>query len=96
MPSSVHADFVGAAPIWHDVMNAALGIYHLPPKDFPQPDGVYFGSACRIVNSYGEIPSSFGPSYWEGAIDVNGKRGASPVHGVGYLEMTGYAQPMRY
>jgi len=43
-----------------------------------------------------EIPSSFGPTYWEGAIDVTGKRGAASVHGVGYLEMTGYAAPMRY
>ena len=37
-----------------------------------------------------EIPSRFGPSYWEGAIDVNGTRAGSTVHGVGYLEMTGY------
>jgi predicted secreted hydrolase len=42
-----------------------------------------------------EIPSSFGPSYWEGAIDVNGTRGVGRVHGVGYLEMTGYAEAMR-
>lgn len=41
-----------------------------------------------------EIPSSFGPSYWEGAIDVNGTRAGTPMHGVGYLEMTGYAAPM--
>lgn len=41
-----------------------------------------------------ELPSSFGPSYWEGAIDVNGTRGGSRLHGVGYLEMTGYAAPM--
>jgi len=42
-----------------------------------------------------EIPSRFGPSYWEGAIDVNGKRGSAPVHGAGYLEMTGYAEALR-
>ena len=28
------------------------------------------------------------------AVDVNGKRGAAGVHGVGYLEMTGYAAAM--
>jgi predicted secreted hydrolase len=39
-----------------------------------------------------EIPSRFGPSYWEGAIDVNGTRGGGAVHGVGYLEMTGYGR----
>ncbi|HEY3624905.1 MAG TPA: lipocalin-like domain-containing protein [Terracidiphilus sp.] len=41
-----------------------------------------------------EIPSRFGPSYWEGAIDVNGKRAGGEVRGVGYLEMTGYAEAM--
>jgi predicted secreted hydrolase len=38
-----------------------------------------------------ELTGGFGPSYWEGAIDVQGTRGAAPVKGVGYLEMTGYA-----
>lgn len=41
-----------------------------------------------------EIPSSFGPSYWEGAIDAKGTRGGTRLQGVGYLEMTGYAAPM--
>ncbi len=36
-----------------------------------------------------ELTSTIGPSYWEGAVDVAGNAG-SP-HGVGYLEMTGYA-----
>jgi predicted secreted hydrolase len=40
-----------------------------------------------------ELPSDFGPSYWEGAIDVNGTRAGGPLHGVGYLEMTGYSAP---
>jgi predicted secreted hydrolase len=30
------------------------------------------------------------PSYWEGAIEIAGKRGGNPISGVGYLEMTGY------
>lgn len=38
-----------------------------------------------------ELTGSFGPSYWEGAIDVSGTRGGAPAKGVGYLEMTGYA-----
>jgi predicted secreted hydrolase len=29
-------------------------------------------------------------TYWEGAIRVNGTRAGRPVHGVGYLELTGY------
>ncbi|HEX5789471.1 MAG TPA: lipocalin-like domain-containing protein [Woeseiaceae bacterium] len=31
--------------------------------------------------------------YWEGAVDVSGTRGGSPVAGRGYVELTGYAKP---
>ncbi len=30
--------------------------------------------------------------YWEGAMDVSGTRDGKPVQGVGYLELTGYAE----
>jgi predicted secreted hydrolase len=40
-----------------------------------------------------ELVGRFGTSYWEGAIDVAGARDQSPLRGVGYLEMTGYAEP---
>jgi predicted secreted hydrolase len=33
------------------------------------------------------------PSYWEGAIHLEGRRGKMPLGGVGYLEMTGYDRP---
>ena len=39
-----------------------------------------------------EMTGKFGPSYWEGAVDVEGARAKSTVRGVGYLEMTGYAE----
>ena len=29
--------------------------------------------------------------YWEGAFDLEGMRGGKPIHGRGYLELTGYA-----
>jgi predicted secreted hydrolase len=35
------------------------------------------------------------PTYWEGAVTYEGAQRGSAVHGVGYLEMTGYAGPMR-
>ena len=38
-----------------------------------------------------EFVSRFGPSYWEGAIDVSGSSAGNPVNGSGYLEMTGYS-----
>ena len=34
------------------------------------------------------------PSYWEGAIQLSGHRGKSPLGGVGFLEMTGYDRPV--
>jgi predicted secreted hydrolase len=34
------------------------------------------------------------PSYWEGAITMEGRREKSPFSGVGYLEMTGYDRPV--
>jgi predicted secreted hydrolase len=38
-----------------------------------------------------ELVGRIGPSYWEGAIDISGQQSGNPLHGVGYLEMTGYA-----
>ncbi len=34
--------------------------------------------------------ASTGVTYWEGAIDLSGTRDGRPLHGRGYLEMTGY------
>jgi predicted secreted hydrolase len=38
-----------------------------------------------------ELAGKFGTTYWEGAIDIDGSHDQSPLRGVGYLEMTGYA-----
>jgi predicted secreted hydrolase len=35
------------------------------------------------------------PNYWEGAIVLTGHRNANPLNGAGYLEMTGYDQPVQ-
>jgi predicted secreted hydrolase len=34
------------------------------------------------------------PNYWEGAIQLSGNRNGAVLHGVGYLEMTGYDRPI--
>src|SRR5262245_40715376 len=34
-------------------------------------------------------------TYWEGAVEISGTRGRIPVHGRGYVEMTGYAGKVR-
>jgi predicted secreted hydrolase len=38
---------------------------------------------------------SVSPGYWEGAVEYNGTEQGSAVKGVGYLEMTGYLEPLR-
>jgi predicted secreted hydrolase len=50
-----------------------------------------FKAETRTPLPQQEIAGSFGPVYWEGAIDVGGTRLGRPLRGVGYLEMTGYA-----
>jgi predicted secreted hydrolase len=40
--------------------------------------------------------ANFAPTYWEGAIALNGTRGGKPLTGVGYLEMTGYDRPVQF
>jgi predicted secreted hydrolase len=44
-----------------------------------------------------ELTSDSGPSpsYWEGAVTYSGTIHSQPTRGLGYLEMTGYAQPIR-
>lgn len=34
-------------------------------------------------------------TYWEGSVAISGTAGDRPISGVGYLEMTGYAEPFR-
>jgi predicted secreted hydrolase len=52
-----------------------------------------FGLVCTVTTplSDQELTSKFGPSYWEGAVDIAGRQSGALLHGVGYLEMTGYA-----
>jgi predicted secreted hydrolase len=41
------------------------------------------------------VPQQELSKYWEGAIEVTGTKQGRPVKGAGYLEMTGYAGPVR-
>jgi predicted secreted hydrolase len=38
--------------------------------------------------------SNVAPSYWEGAVLLQGKKNSAEIAGVGYLEMTGYDRPV--
>ncbi len=39
-------------------------------------------------------PNNTAPSYWEGAVTYTGRLHNAPIHGIGYLEMTGYDRPI--
>lgn len=40
-------------------------------------------------------PDGVSPPYWEGAVTYTGTMRSEPVKGVGYLEMTGYKEPVQ-
>jgi membrane peptidoglycan carboxypeptidase len=41
----------GAGPVWHDFMEGAFGILHLPVLGFQQPPGVISTDRCQIAGS---------------------------------------------
>lgn len=45
-----------------------------------------------VVNQELDTRRSTGKVYWEGGVEVSGKKGQQEIHGVGYLEMTGYVK----
>lgn len=56
--------------------------------------GIDLETRTRLKSQEISGRSKLAPSYWEGAIELNGHRGASKLEGVGYLEMTGYDHPI--
>ncbi len=68
------------------------------------PNGGQYPIAWRITVPQHELNLQLDPildaqelittvRYWEGAVDVTGTRGESPITGRGYVELTGYADP---
>ncbi len=73
--------------------------WHSPHSDADYP----MGWTIRIPGANLEISLSpyledqelnLSTIYWEGAVSVAGQHNGSQVSGVGYVEMTGYAQPL--
>jgi len=56
--------------------------------------GLKLAATTRLKSQELAGGSKLAPSYWEGAIAIEGTRGGASVWGVGYLEMTGYARPL--
>jgi predicted secreted hydrolase len=55
--------------------------------------GLKLAATTRLKSQELAGGSKIRPSYWEGAIGIEGTRGGVAIRGVGYLEMTGYARP---
>jgi predicted secreted hydrolase len=55
--------------------------------------GLRLAATTRLKSQELAGASKIAPSYWEGAIAIEGTRSGTGVRGVGYLEMTGYARP---
>lgn len=49
----------------------------------------------RMANQELVTRRSTGVTYWEGAVDVTGLWKGEDIHGQGYVELTGYAEPYR-
>ncbi|MFA9561942.1 MAG: lipocalin family protein, partial [Nitrospirota bacterium] len=49
----------------------------------------------RVANQELVTTRSTGVTYWEGAVDVNGRWKGHDIQGQGYVELTGYAEPYR-
>ena len=56
--------------------------------------GLKLAATTRLKSQELAGGSKLAPSYWEGAIAIEGTRGGASIRGVGYLEMTGYARPL--
>ena len=56
--------------------------------------GLRLTATTRLKSQEFAGGSKIAPSYWEGAIALEGMRGGAKVRGVGYLEMTGYDRAM--
>ena len=56
--------------------------------------GLKLVAATRLKSQELAGGSKIAPSYWEGAIAIEGTHESASIRGVGYLEMTGYARPM--
>jgi predicted secreted hydrolase len=58
--------------------------------------GLQLEATTRLKTQELSSHGKFSPSYWEGAMELQGRRNDSATRGVGYLEMTGYDHPVSF
>jgi predicted secreted hydrolase len=49
--------------------------------------------AADLADQEMETGESTGVAYWEGSVSINGTKNGRPLEGLGYVELTGYAEP---
>jgi predicted secreted hydrolase len=57
--------------------------------------GIALTASTELPSQELSNDSKLFPSYWEGAIELNGTRNSTSIRGRGYLEMTGYDHPVQ-
>lgn len=105
-PVSAFGTVIGADGIAREIAPAAIQTQALGTWTSPHTGGVYpSGWIVEIASPHATLrvipqlkdqelvtASSTGIAYWEGAVEVRGEVNERTVHGVGYVELTGYAR----
>jgi predicted secreted hydrolase len=86
---------VGAATDVHDFVLVPMAYWTSPTTHARYPIAWHLRvpqsqTDLEITTPVPDQELNLSVTYWEGAIRVNGTRGGNAVHGVGYLELTGY------
>ena len=74
---------------WHSPQSGAT--YPIAWKISVPSLGLELDQRTAVANQELFDSQNVSPTYWEGAVTYDGIMQAAPVHGLGYLEMTGYA-----
>jgi predicted secreted hydrolase len=78
--------------VWKSTSTSAT--YPIQWKVFVPKLGISLEAKTKLPQQELVGTAKFTPNYWEGAMQFSGTRGDAPIHGVGYLEMTGYDRPV--
>ena len=78
---------------WHSRQSGAT--YPIAWKISAPSLGLDLNESAALANQELFNARDISPTYWEGAVTYDGTMQAAPVHGLGYLEMTGYAGSLR-
>ena len=77
---------------WHSASSGAT--YPVSWKISVPSIGLELTEKTALENQELFTADDVSPTYWEGTVAYDGTMAGTPVHGVGYLEMTGYARQL--